>query len=324
VRFDQIWLPGGVSDGKIPADQAGELADCFARCAPGLFGYAFALTRGDRALADGLVLSAFMAATDQWAKVRDLDQAQRLAWLQATIGADDSGRQAPDRQAFDGQAARYAGRYDLAGGRARFAGWLRERTASPPDPEAPDPEASAPDPAGEPLAGDLAVALRTTAEQIMVVAQPLPDQLARHADEVVIQLYVTHYRSLVRLATLLVRDEPAAEELVQDCFIALNDGWHRRREEDKALAYLRQAIVHRSRSVLRHHRRPPDRRLEGDTVIAALQNLPERQRQALILRYYGDLSEAQIAEMMGISKAAVKSHTARGMSTLRAIQERTA
>jgi len=299
-----------VSDGKIPADQAGELADCFACCAPGLFGYAYALTRGDRALADGLVLSAFMAATGQWAEVRDLNQAQRLAWLRATIGAGDV-----DRQAFDGQA----GRYDLEGGRARFTGWLRERTAG-----GLDPEASGPDPAGEPLAGDLAAALRTTAEQIMVIAQPLPDQLAQHADEVVIQLYLNHYRSLVRLATLLVRDEPAAEELVQDCFIALHDGWHRRREEGKALTYLKQAIVHRSRSVLRHQPRQPDGRLEGDTVISALQNLPERQRQALILRYYADLPEAQIAEMMGISKGAVKSHTARGMSALRARLEQTA
>ncbi len=56
----------------------------------------------------------------------------------------------------------------------------------------------------------------------------------------------------------------------------------------------------------------------------ALRGLPDRQRQALVLRYYADLSEAQIAEMMGISKGAVKSHTARGMASLRAILEGTA
>jgi RNA polymerase sigma factor (sigma-70 family) len=64
--------------------------------------------------------------------------------------------------------------------------------------------------------------------------------------------------------------------------------------------------------------------LERSAVISALQALPDRQRQALVLRYYADLPEAQIAEMMGISKGAVKSHTARGMAALRAVLERTA
>jgi RNA polymerase sigma factor (sigma-70 family) len=64
--------------------------------------------------------------------------------------------------------------------------------------------------------------------------------------------------------------------------------------------------------------------LERSEVISALRGLPDRQRQALVLRYYADLSEAQIAEMMGISKGAVKSHTARGMSSLRAVLEKTA
>jgi RNA polymerase sigma factor (sigma-70 family) len=64
--------------------------------------------------------------------------------------------------------------------------------------------------------------------------------------------------------------------------------------------------------------------LERSAVIRALRGLPDRQRQALVLRYYADLSEAQIAEMMGISKGAVKSHTARGMSSLRVVLEQTA
>ena len=64
--------------------------------------------------------------------------------------------------------------------------------------------------------------------------------------------------------------------------------------------------------------------LERSEVISALRGLPDRQRQALVLRYYADLSEAQIAEMMGISKGAVKSHTARGMSSLRTVLEQTA
>ena len=158
------------------------------------------------------------------------------------------------------------------------------------------------------------------------------------ADEAVIKLYSGHYRSLVRLAVLLVRDEPTAEEVVQECFIAMHDGWHRLRDEEKALSYLKQAVVNRSRSVLRHRsvidrnapKPAPDMPsaeqgaislLERSAVITALRGLPDRQRQALVLRYYADLSEAQIAEMMGISKGAVKSHTARGMSSLRAALE---
>ena len=168
-----------------------------------------------------------------------------------------------------------------------------------------------------------------------------PAKLEMTAEEAVTQLYTIHYRSLVRLAALLVRDEPTAEEVVQECFIAMHDGWHRIREEDKALSYLKQAVVNRARSVLRHRsvidrnapKPAPDMpsaeqgamsRLERSAVIMALRGLPDRQRQALVLRYYADLSEAQIAEMMGISKGAVKSHTARGMSSLRAVLERTA
>jgi RNA polymerase sigma-70 factor (sigma-E family) len=165
-------------------------------------------------------------------------------------------------------------------------------------------------------------------------------KLVWDADQAVTQLYSNHYPSLVRLAGLLVRDVQTAEEVVQDCFIAMHDGWHRLRDEDKALSYLKQAVVNRSRSVLRHRsvmdrnapKPAPDMpsaeqgaiaQLERTEVIAALRTLPDRQRQALVLRYYADLSEAKIAEMMGISKGAVKSHTARGMSSLRAILEQT-
>jgi RNA polymerase sigma-70 factor (sigma-E family) len=157
----------------------------------------------------------------------------------------------------------------------------------------------------------------------------------------VTELYSNHFRSLVRLAGLLVRDEPTAEEVVQECFIAIGDTWDKLRDETKALSYLRQAVVNRSRSVLRH-RSVVDRiapspapdmpsaeqgaitRLERSAVISALRTLPDRQRQALVLRYYADLSEAQIAETMGISKGAVKSHTSRAMSSLRSVLEKTA
>jgi len=159
------------------------------------------------------------------------------------------------------------------------------------------------------------------------------------ADRAVTVLYAAHYRSLVRLAALLLRDMATAEEVVQDSFVAMHDGWRRLRDNDKALSYLRQSVVNSSRSVLRHRmvvdknapKPPPDMPsaeqgaitlLERSAVVTALRTLPPRQREALVLRFYGDLSEAQIAAAMGISKGAVKSHTARAMTALRSVLER--
>jgi RNA polymerase sigma-70 factor (sigma-E family) len=161
------------------------------------------------------------------------------------------------------------------------------------------------------------------------------------ADRAVTALYTTHYRSLVRLAALLVRDVATAEEVVQDSFVAMHGGWRRLRDSDKALSYLRQSVVNRSRSVLRHRvvvdrnapKPAPDMPsaehgaialLERSAVVSALRTLPPRQREALVLRYYGDLSEAQIASTMGISRGAVKSHTARAIAALRSVLEREA
>jgi DNA-directed RNA polymerase specialized sigma24 family protein len=66
------------------------------------------------------------------------------------------------------------------------------------------------------------------------------------------EIYLGEYRSLVRLAVLLLHDVPTAEEVVQEAFIAMHSGWRRLRDTEKALSYLRQAVVNRSRSVLRH------------------------------------------------------------------------
>src|SRR6266536_714537 len=114
---------------------------------------------------------------------------------------------------------------------------------------------------------------------------------------------------------------------------------YRLRDNGKALSYLRAAVVNRSRSVLRHRvvvdrnasRPAPDMPsaehgalalLERSTVVSALRTLPDRQREAVVLRYYGDLSEAQIAATMGITPGAVKSHTSRAMAALRSALER--
>jgi RNA polymerase sigma-70 factor (sigma-E family) len=159
------------------------------------------------------------------------------------------------------------------------------------------------------------------------------------ADTALEQLYALHWRSLVRLAVLVVRDQAQAEEITQDAFIALHARWRRLRDPDKALAYLRQTVVNRSRSALRHravvHRHvqatgsAPPVDLPGsdetavaaerrDRVLTALQALPARQREVMALRYYAGLSEAEIADALGISRGAVKSHAFRGAAALRA------
>lgn len=178
------------------------------------------------------------------------------------------------------------------------------------------------------------------ANPAMTTAPPMSGAVVEwDADRAVTAIYSEHYRSLVRLAAFLVRDNATAEEVVQDSFVAMHGAWRRLRDTDKALSYLRQSVVNRSRSVLRHRmvvdkntpKPPPDMpsaehgaiiQLERSAVVSALRALPERQREALVLRYYGDLSEAQIASVMGISRGAVKSHTARAMAALRVVLER--
>ena len=165
-----------------------------------------------------------------------------------------------------------------------------------------------------------------------------PDRAGWDADTALERLYAAHWRRLVRLSVLLVHDVGTAEEIVQDAFVAVHARSSKLRDPDLALAYLRQAVVNRSRSALRHRavvRRqaareaPPPTAPASDepslaaarreAVLRALRELPIRQREVLALRYYLDLSEAEIAETLGISRGAVKSHASRGSATLRTL-----
>jgi RNA polymerase sigma-70 factor (sigma-E family) len=183
-------------------------------------------------------------------------------------------------------------------------------------------------------AGAITVTTDTLLAELSLGSAPAEWDAAR----AVTAIYVAHYRSLVRLAVLLVRDVATAEEVVQDSFIAMHAAWSRLRDTEKALSYLRQSVVNRSRSVLRHRvvvdknapKPAPDMPsaeqgaislLERSAVIDALRTLPPKQREALVLKFYADLSEAQIATAMGISRGAVKSHTAKGVAALRVVLE---
>ena len=149
-------------------------------------------------------------------------------------------------------------------------------------------------------------------------------------DAVLADLHRDHYRSLVRLACLLVDDVGPGEEVVQDAFVRVYRAWAR---VDDPLKYLRTAVMNSARSGLRRRRSarryvPPAVRAapgaddavvvlsEHAEVLDALRALPRRQRECLVLRYYADLSEVEIASTLGISTGSVKSHAHRGMAAL--------
>jgi RNA polymerase sigma-70 factor (sigma-E family) len=158
------------------------------------------------------------------------------------------------------------------------------------------------------------------------------------ADQAVTVLHAAHYRTLVRLAALLLRDRAIAEEIVQDAFVGLHRNWRRMRDPERGANYLRRATVNGARSagrrtatarkyapVLASGAQVPDPAaavVDREAVLAALARLPERQREVLVLRYYGDLSEAAIAELLGISRGAVKTHASRGLESLRPTMEK--
>ncbi|WP_344933098.1 SigE family RNA polymerase sigma factor [Sphaerisporangium flaviroseum] len=154
-------------------------------------------------------------------------------------------------------------------------------------------------------------------------------------------IFAVHHLGLVRLALITVGDRATAEDVVQEAFTRTHASRKRIRDPDKALAYVRSAVLNECRSVLRRRatffrRRvayePPvwsaeNAALAGEErreVLIALHNLPPRQREALTLRYYFDLNDVQIAQTMGIGTSSARSTIARGLAALgRVLKEET-
>ncbi|MGH3907007.1 MAG: SigE family RNA polymerase sigma factor [Pseudonocardiaceae bacterium] len=151
-------------------------------------------------------------------------------------------------------------------------------------------------------------------------------------------LYRQHRMRMVRLAILLVDEPGTAEDVVQEAFTGLHRNWSGLRDEAAALGYLRTAVVNGSRSVLRRRKTargyvPPHQvnarsaeslamlTAEHQAVVAALSKLPARQREVLVLRYYGGMSEAEIASATGVSRGTVKSSASRALDALQRILE---
>jgi RNA polymerase sigma-70 factor (sigma-E family) len=160
--------------------------------------------------------------------------------------------------------------------------------------------------------------------------------MAGDRDTIVSELFVGHHRRLVGLASLLVGDRLTAEDVVQEAFAALHRRWRHLRDPGAAVHFLNKAVVNGGRDSLRRSRRADNAVLrlvpssgslqsaehtavehqEADRLWAAVVRLPMRQRQVLVLRYYLDQSEAEIADTLGLSRGSVKKHASRGIATL--------
>jgi RNA polymerase sigma-70 factor (sigma-E family) len=143
-------------------------------------------------------------------------------------------------------------------------------------------------------------------------------------------LFRARYPEMVRLADLLGADDP--EDIAQEAFARLIRKHDRLRDPGSALAYVRTSVCNLTRNRHRHlrvvRRRTPAGRHEDSSeqvamvreehreVLAALAGLPPRTREALVLRYWLDLSEREMAEAMGVSAGTVKSHVSRGLAAL--------
>jgi RNA polymerase sigma-70 factor (sigma-E family) len=153
-------------------------------------------------------------------------------------------------------------------------------------------------------------------------------------------LYAEHALGLVRLAVVMTGDRACAEDIVQEAFLGLYRRWGKLPDTSAPLAYVRVSVLNGCRTALRRrarlgvpfsfgaaseaaegpHAESAEARAllseEQRAVAAALRNLPQRQREALVLRYYLDLSEEEIALAMGVTRGTVKSATHRALAAI--------
>ena len=164
----------------------------------------------------------------------------------------------------------------------------------------------------------------------------MPVSVEVDRDAIVATMFAREGAALVRLARLFTDDRNAAEDLVQEAFIRLHRSAHKIRDLHKAAPYLRSIVLNLARDhnrrglvSLRHREAltpgqdpeaPEDHIVlseDQDEVVAALRSLPPRQRDCLVLRFYLDLTEVQIADTLGISPNSVKTHCRRAMASMR-------
>lgn len=151
------------------------------------------------------------------------------------------------------------------------------------------------------------------------------------------EVFAAHHPEALRIAYLLCGDRDRAEDAVAEAFVKVYRRWHKG-DIDQPRAYIRRAVVNEVNSRFRRlalerreaakrrgddrgQRSTEDQAADHDEMFRALQRLPERQRTAIVLRYYNDLSEAETAEVMAVSTGTVKSSVSRGLNRLRELME---
>jgi RNA polymerase sigma-70 factor (sigma-E family) len=159
--------------------------------------------------------------------------------------------------------------------------------------------------------------------------------VAGSAEAAVTALYEAHALGMIRLAHIMLGDRQSAEDVVQEAFCGVYRRWSHLADPDSAVHYVRSAVLNHCRSVLRRRAtsRAPHRvtshpesvrsaeaavltREERDEIMRAVRRLPPRQREALVLRFYLDLSAEETATTMGISPSSVRSATHRALASL--------
>lgn len=145
-------------------------------------------------------------------------------------------------------------------------------------------------------------------------------------------IFNAHHRDAVRLAYLLTSDHHQAEDIVSEAFAKVYRQWQAGKVDDVG-AYLRRAVANTANSKLRRRylerreasrrtgdergvRRVDDDAADRDAVWQAIQRLPDKQRAAVVLRYYEDLSVEETSEILGVSTGTVKSQVSRGLDRL--------
>jgi RNA polymerase sigma factor (sigma-70 family) len=148
-------------------------------------------------------------------------------------------------------------------------------------------------------------------------------------------LFRRHYAALLRLAVVMLGNREAAEDVVQDAFVALHRNWRSLRDPEAAEPYVRSAVLNRCRSWVRrqatqraarplllvreHHDSPEDMAVGRDevgSVVAIMRTLARRQREVLACRFVLELSVAETAQLLEISEGSVKTHAHRGLRVL--------
>lgn len=180
---------------------------------------------------------------------------------------------------------------------------------------------------------------RSAAEEVLTFGEGRPEGRRSGRPpvpgELLDVLFREHYAGLLRLGVVMLGDRAAAEDAVQDAFVALHRRWASLRDRDAAEAYLRSAMLNRCRSWVRRQviQRAPRPLLplagsqpsaeesvvvrdDAHSLVTAMRTLPRRQREVLACRYVLELSVAETAETLQISQGTVKVHTSRALKSL--------